>query len=124
MPIEEKYPFEAVVDAALRYPIPRGGRVTFEYVLLGGVNDTAAHARALARRLGGRRVKVNLIPLNPAAEIPFKAPQPEAVEAFRTALVAADVPASVRRPRGRDILAACGQLHLKKGASLPVPARP
>jgi 23S rRNA (adenine2503-C2)-methyltransferase len=124
MPIEEKYPFEAVVDAALRYPIPRGGRVTFEYVLLGGVNDTAAHARALARRLGGRRVKVNLIPLNPAAEIPFKAPEPEAVEAFRVALVAADVPASVRRPRGRDILAACGQLHLKKGASLPVPARP
>ena len=124
MPIEEKYPFEAVVDAALRYPIPRGGRVTFEYVLLGGVNDTAAHARALARRLGGRRVKVNLIPLNPAAEIPFKAPQPETVEAFRVALVAADVPASVRRPRGRDILAACGQLHLKKGASLPVPARP
>jgi 23S rRNA (adenine2503-C2)-methyltransferase len=117
MPIEEKYPFDAVVDAALRYQVPRGGRVTFEYVLLGGVNDSAAHARELARRLGGRRVKVNLIPLNPAAEIPFKAPKTEAVEAFCGALAAADVPVSVRRPRGRDILAACGQLHLKKGAA-------
>ena len=77
MPIEEKYPFDAVVDAALRYEVPRGGRVTFEYVLLGGVNDSAAHARELARRLGGRRVKVNLIPLNPAPEIPFKAPKPD-----------------------------------------------
>ena len=124
MPIEEKFPFDAVVDAALRYPIPRGGRVTFEYVLLGGVNDSPAHARELARRLGGRRVKVNLIPLNPAPEIPFKAPQPETVEAFCALLADADVPVSVRRPRGRDILAACGQLHLKQGAGAPVPARP
>ena len=82
MPIEEKYSFDRVVEAALRYPIPRGGLVTFEYVLLGGVNDTVAHARELARRLGGKRVKVNLIPLNPAPEIPFKAPTPEAVDAF------------------------------------------
>jgi 23S rRNA (adenine2503-C2)-methyltransferase len=124
MPIEEKYPFDAVVDAALRYPIPRGGLVTFEYVLLGGVNDSVPHARALARRLGGKRVKVNLIPLNPAPEIPFKAPAPEAVDAFGAVLAAAGVTVSVRRPRGRDILAACGQLHLKKGAGAPSPARP
>ena len=124
MPIEEKYPFQAVVDAALRYPIPRGGLVTFEYVLLGGVNDTVAHARELARRLGGKRVKVNLIPLNPAPEIPFQAPTPEAVDAFGRALAAADVTVSVRRSRGRDILAACGQLHLKKGAPAPPAARP
>ena len=124
MPIEEKYPFQAVVDAALRYPIPRGGLVTFEYVLLGGVNDTVAHARELARRLGGKRVKVNLIPLNPAPEIPFQAPTPEAVDAFGQALAAADVTVSVRRSRGRDILAACGQLHLKKGAPAPPAARP
>jgi 23S rRNA (adenine2503-C2)-methyltransferase len=124
MPIEEKFPFDAVVEAALRYPVPHGGRVTFEYVLLGGVNDSAAHARELARRLGGRRVKVNLIPLNPAPEIPFKAPQPESVEAFCATLSASDVPVSVRRPRGRDILAACGQLHLKQGAAAPAPARP
>jgi 23S rRNA (adenine2503-C2)-methyltransferase len=124
MPIEEKYPFQAVVDAALRYPIPRGGLVTFEYVLLGGVNDTVAHARELARRLGGKRVKVNLIPLNPAPEIPFQAPTPEAVDAFGQALAAAGVTVSVRRSRGRDILAACGQLHLKKGASALPLARP
>ena len=74
MPIEEKYPFDQVVEAALRYPIPRGGLVTFEYVLLGGVNDTVAHARELARRLGGKRVKVNLIPLNPAPRDPVPGP--------------------------------------------------
>jgi 23S rRNA (adenine2503-C2)-methyltransferase len=124
MPIEEKYPFDRVVEAALRYPIPRGGLVTFEYVLLGGVNDTVAHARELARRLGGKRLKVNLIPLNPAPEIPFAAPRPEAVDAFGQALATAGVTVSVRRPRGRDILAACGQLHLKKGAPAPVPAHP
>jgi 23S rRNA (adenine2503-C2)-methyltransferase len=124
MPIEAKYPFDEVVAAALRYPIPRGGRVTFEYVLLGGVNDTPAHARSLARRLGGQRVKVNLIPLNPAPEIPFKAPTPEAADAFGATLAAAGVTVSVRRPRGQDILAACGQLHLHKGAPAPAPAHP
>ncbi len=82
------------------------------------------HARELARRLGGKRVKVNLIPLNPAPEIPFEAPAPEAVDAFGAALAAAGVTVSVRRPRGRDILAACGQLHLKKGAAAPAAAHP
>lgn len=116
MPIEEKYSLDDVVKAALAYPQPRGGRVTFEYVLLRGVNDTPAHARELARRLAGRRAKVNLIPLNPAEEIPFEAPTPEAVDAFCGVLVAEGVRVSVRRPRGRDILAACGQLHLKGAA--------
>jgi 23S rRNA (adenine2503-C2)-methyltransferase len=114
MPIEEKYRLEDVIAAAQRYPIPRGGRVTYEYVLLKGVNDSAAHARQLARRLRGARAKVNLIPLNPAAEIPFEAPTPEAVDAFAGILADAHVTVSVRRPRGQDILAACGQLHLKK----------
>jgi 23S rRNA (adenine2503-C2)-methyltransferase len=124
MPIEERYPMAAVIEAALAYPVPRGGLVTFEYVLLGGVNDTLAHARELARRLGGKRAKVNLIPLNPAPEIPFMAPTPEAVDGFSATLAAAKVTVSVRRPRGRDILAACGQLHIKKGAAAPAPARP
>jgi 23S rRNA (adenine2503-C2)-methyltransferase len=122
MPIEAKYPMSAVIDAALRYEVPRGGAVTFEYVLLGGVNDTPAHARALARRLAGRRAKVNLIPLNPAPEIPFKAPQPDAVDAFAAALSAAGVSVSVRRSRGRDILAACGQLHVTRARPLAAPA--
>jgi len=124
MPIEEKYPLAEVVDAALRYPIPRGGLVTFEYVLLRGVNDTAVHARELVRLLAGRRVKVNLIPLNPAPEIPFAPPHPEAVEAFCQALADAQVTVSVRRPRGQDILAACGQLHLKSAGEAPLPAHP
>jgi 23S rRNA (adenine2503-C2)-methyltransferase len=114
MPIEEKYPMGDVIDAALAYPLPRGGRVTFEYVLLRRVNDTPGHARELARRLRGRRVKVNLIPLNPASEIPFEAPRPEDVDLFGSILAAAGVTVSVRRPRGRDILAACGQLHLRE----------
>jgi len=124
MPIEEKYAMSDVIDAALSYPIPRGGRVTFEYVLLGRVNDTAAHAHELARRLAGKRVKVNLIPLNPAPEIPFQTPTPADVDAFCAVLADAGVAVSVRRARGLDILAACGQLHLKQGAAAPVALHP
>jgi 23S rRNA (adenine2503-C2)-methyltransferase len=113
MPVEERFAMGDVIDAAVRYPLPHGGKVTFEYVLLRGVNDTPGHARQLARRLRGRRVKVNLIPLNPAPEIPFEAPRPQDVDAFGSVLAGAGVSVSVRRPRGRDILAACGQLHLK-----------
>src|SRR5439155_7634715 len=113
MPIEEKYRLEDVIAAAQRYPIPRGGRVTYEYVLLKGVNDSTTHARQLARRLRGSRAKVNLIPLNAAPEIPFEAPTVEAVDAFAGILADAHVTVSVRRPRGQDILAACGQLHLR-----------
>lgn len=119
MPIEEKYPLEAVVEAARRYPIPRGGMVTYEYVLLRDVNDSPLHARQLAVLLAGSRAKVNLIPLNPAPEIPFRAPTAEAIDAFCAVLADARVTVSVRRPRGQDILAACGQLHLKRGAPAP-----
>jgi len=121
MPIEDKYPLEDVIAAAQRYPIPRGGRVTYEYVLLRGVNDRPEHARELVELLRGSRAKVNLIPLNPAPEIPFEAPKPEAVDRFCQVLADAHVTVSVRRPRGQDILAACGQLHLKR-ASAPAPA--
>jgi 23S rRNA (adenine2503-C2)-methyltransferase len=114
MPIEEKYALPEVIAAAQRYPIPRGGRVTYEYVLLRGVNDTPGHARELARLLRGRRGKVNLIPLNPAPEIPFGAPTPAAVDEFCRILAEAHLTVSVRRPRGQDILAACGQLHLRR----------
>ena len=123
MPIEQKYPLEDVIAAAQRYPIPRGGMVTYEYVLLGGVNDRPAHARELVKLLRGSRAKVNLIPLNPAPDIPFAPPAPQAVDEFAGILAAAHVTVSVRRPRGQDILAACGQLHLKQAAARPaVPA--
>ena len=85
-------------------------------MLLRGVNDSPADARQLAALLRGSRAKVNLIPLNPAAEIPFEAPSPEAVDAFAGVLADAHVTVSVRRPRGQDILAACGQLHLRDAA--------
>jgi len=117
MPIEEKYSIEKVMAAAKRYPIPHGGRVTYEYVLLRGVNDSPEHARELARSLRGTRSKVNLIPLNPAPDIPFAAPTAAAVDAFCQVLADARVTVSVRRPRGQDILAACGQLHLRAGAA-------
>jgi 23S rRNA (adenine2503-C2)-methyltransferase len=121
MPIEERYDIKDVIAAAQRYPIPSGGAVTYEYVLLGGVNDQPEHARALVRLLGGMRGKVNLIPLNPAPDIPFQPPAPGAVDEFCRILSEARVTVSVRRPRGQDILAACGQLHLKHG-EVPVPA--
>ena len=124
LPIEEKYALADVVDAALRYPIPQGGLVTFEYVLLRGVNDSTLHARELVRLIAGRRVKVNLIPLNATPEIPFAAPTPQAVDAFAAVLAGAHVTVSVRRPRGQDILAACGQLHLKRADVAPVSAHP
>jgi 23S rRNA (adenine2503-C2)-methyltransferase len=122
MPIEERYPLGDVIEAAKRYGVPSGGLVTYEYVLLRGVNDTEGHARELARLLRNSRCKVNLIPLNPAPEIPFEAPRPEAVDAFGRILAEADVTVSVRRPRGQDILAACGQLHLKRAAAAAAPA--
>ena len=128
MPIEERYGLADVIAAARRYPIPRGGRVTYEYVMLHGVNDSEAHARELVRLLGGSRAKVNLIPLNPAAEIPFEPPTADAVDGFCRVLAAAHVTVSVRRPRGHDILAACGQLHLRAGVpparGAPTDARP
>jgi 23S rRNA (adenine2503-C2)-methyltransferase len=126
MPIEEKYAIEDVIAAAQRYPIPRGGVVTYEYVLLKGVNDGAPHARELVRLLKGHPCKVNLIPLNPALEIPFDAPTPTAVNTFAKILSDAGIMVSVRRQRGQDILAACGQLAIKRtaprAASAPPPA--
>ena len=114
MPIEDKYALKDVIAAADSYPSPRGGRVTYEYVLLKDVNDRDEHAHALARLLRGRNGKVNLIPLNPAGPIPFEAPRKAQVARFEGILLDAGIPVSVRKPRGQDVLAACGQLHLKK----------
>jgi 23S rRNA (adenine2503-C2)-methyltransferase len=119
MPIETAYPLTRVLAAADRYRPPSGGRVTIEYVLLHGLNDSPEEARRLVRLIGDRRFKVNLIPLNPAPQIPFGAPTPEAIEAFVAVLSAAEVTVSVRRPRGQDVLAACGQLHVTRGQVTP-----
>jgi 23S rRNA (adenine2503-C2)-methyltransferase len=112
MPINRKWPIAAVVDALRSIRLRPHERITFEYVLLGGVNDRVEDAQQVARllRKTGLPVKVNLIAWNPGPGIGYSLPQPEAIEAFRQTLVEAQIPAYVRKSRGRDIYAACGQL--------------
>jgi 23S rRNA (adenine2503-C2)-methyltransferase len=112
MPINRKWPIEAVMDAVRRVQLRPRERITFEYVLLGGVTDRAEHAAEVARlvRRSGLPAKVNLIAWNPGPGIAFATPQPEAVEAFRRTLADQGIPVYLRKPRGRDIYAACGQL--------------
>jgi 23S rRNA (adenine2503-C2)-methyltransferase len=109
MPINRKYPIAALMEACRRYPLRPWERLTFEYVMLGGVNDSAEDARRVARLMGGLRAKVNLIPWNPG-ELPYRPPTAEALEEFRTILAEKQVPVFVRYSRGQDIFAACGQL--------------
>jgi 23S rRNA (adenine2503-C2)-methyltransferase len=112
MPINRKWPIEAVVDAVRRVQLRPRERVTFEYVLLGGVTDRPEHAAEVARlvRRSGLPAKVNLIAWTPGPGIAYATPKPEAVEAFRGILAGKGIPAYIRKPRGRDIYAACGQL--------------
>jgi 23S rRNA (adenine2503-C2)-methyltransferase len=100
------------MDAVAQVQLRPRERVTFEYVLLGGVTDQPEHARQLARlvRRTGLPAKVNLIAWNPGPGMAYSTPRPEAIERFRTTLAGGGIPAYLRRPRGRDIYAACGQL--------------
>lgn len=112
MPITRKWPIERVLEAARTVPLAPCEKITFEYVLLGGVNDLLSHADevvVLARR-AGFPVKVNLIVWNPGPGIPYHQPADEDVRRFQQRLIDRGVPAFLRRPRGRDIYAACGQL--------------
>jgi 23S rRNA (adenine2503-C2)-methyltransferase len=112
MPVNRKWPIDAVVNAIRQVNLRPRERITFEYVLLGGVTDLPEHARQVARlvRRTGVPAKVNLIAWNPGPGIAYEMPRPEAVETFRRTLAREDVPVYVRKPRGRDIYAACGQL--------------
>jgi 23S rRNA (adenine2503-C2)-methyltransferase len=111
VPINRKHPIAELLEACWHYIDSRCGRsVTFEYVLLAGVNDSPAQARALARRLSGHPAKVNLIPFNPFPGTRYQRSPPEAVQRFRDELIRRGVLATVRRTRGDDIDAACGQL--------------
>jgi len=110
VPVNRRYPIAELLDAVRRLPARRRGRITFEYVLLDHVNDTPDDARRLVKLLSGIKAKVNLLPLNEAPGIPFKRPPDERVNAFAKILADRDVVVSVRRSRGRDIRAACGQL--------------
>ncbi len=110
MPINRKWPLAALLDAARRFPLSHGRRVTFEYVLLAGVNDTDDDARRLPRLLRGIPTKVNLIPWNPFAGPPFRRPSAERIRTFQALLREGGLPVYIRTPRGDDIDAACGQL--------------
>jgi len=110
MPINRKWNLKSVIEAARQFPLRPREHVTFEYVLLEGVNDSAENAREVVELLRGIRAKVNLIALNPGSEIPFRTPSREAIDVFQKILIAGGVPAYLRRPRGLDIYAACGQL--------------
>jgi 23S rRNA (adenine2503-C2)-methyltransferase len=115
VPPNRKYPLAAVLDACRRFPLKKRSRITFEYVLLDGVNDTPEDARRLAKLLAGIKSKVNLIPLNPAPGIPFDRPSDERIDRFAQILADRHLTVSVRKSRGRDIRAACGQLIVEGG---------
>ncbi|MCY7375706.1 MAG: 23S rRNA (adenine(2503)-C(2))-methyltransferase RlmN [Pyrinomonadaceae bacterium] len=123
MPINKRWNIEELLRAAkeVQKTLRRGERFTFEYVLLGGVNDSDKHARALAELLSKydlQKVKINLIPHNSAEPLEYHPPEFEQVERFKKILESKNVSAYVRRPRGRDIYAACGQLAAKDSPNL------
>jgi 23S rRNA (adenine2503-C2)-methyltransferase len=110
VPINRRYGIEDVIEACRKFPLKKRSRITFEYVLLAGVNDQPESARTLAKLLAGVKSKVNLIPLNAAPGIPFERPSDEAIDRFAKILADRGLTVSVRKSRGRDIRAACGQL--------------
>ncbi|MBZ5663291.1 MAG: 23S rRNA (adenine(2503)-C(2))-methyltransferase RlmN [Acidobacteriia bacterium] len=110
MPLNRKWSLTELMKAAREFPLRARERLTFEYVLLAGVNDAPEQAREVVELVRGIRAKVNLIALNPGTELPYRTPEQERVLAFQRILAAAGIPTFVRRPRGRDIFAACGQL--------------
>jgi 23S rRNA (adenine2503-C2)-methyltransferase len=109
MPITRKYPLAELIKACRAYPLRPWERLTFEYVLLKGVNDSDADARRVVRLLASVNCKVNLIALNPGPGIAYETPAPERVASFQT-ILRKSMPCFLRKPRGRDIYAACGQL--------------
>jgi 23S rRNA (adenine2503-C2)-methyltransferase len=115
VPPNRKYPLADILDACRRFPLKKRSRITFEYVLLADVNDTPDDARRLARLLNGLKAKINLIPLNPAPGIPYERPSDRRVDQFAQILADRYITVSVRKSRGRDIRAACGQLIVEGG---------
>ncbi|HVT48781.1 MAG TPA: 23S rRNA (adenine(2503)-C(2))-methyltransferase RlmN [Vicinamibacterales bacterium] len=110
VPVNRRYDLAALLDACRALPLRKRSRITFEYVLLANVNDSVADARRLVRLLDGLKAKVNVLPLNAAPGIPFDRPSDARVDAFARTLAEHGIRVSVRKSRGRDIRAACGQL--------------
>jgi len=114
MPVNRKYDIAALLDAIRRYPLEARRRVTFEYVLLAGVNDSPQDAIRLGKLLRGIRCKLNIIPWNPHPEAPYQRPSDQAIAAFQEQARKSGLPTYLRTPRGDDIDAACGQLAARK----------
>lgn len=117
MPINRKYPIEKLLEACRRYPLRSWERLTFEYVLLGGFNDSPEDAGRVVKLVANLRAKVNLIPWNPG-DLPYEKPDPRRIEEFRRILTDKGVLAFARYSRGQDVMAACGQLALLESAGL------
>ncbi len=115
VPPNRKYSLADILETCRRFPLKKRSRITFEYVLLDGVNDSVEDARRLVKLLAGIRAKVNLIPLNPAPGIPYERPSDARVDRFAQVLADRHLTVSVRKSRGRDIRAACGQLIVEGG---------
>jgi 23S rRNA (adenine2503-C2)-methyltransferase len=113
MPINRLHPLDSLLAACRAYPLPPGRRITFEYILIKGVNDAPEDARRLARLLAPIRCKVNLIPFNPHAGSGFERPAEEAILAFQEVLLRKHFTVIIRRSKGEDISAACGQLRAR-----------
>ncbi len=124
MPINKRYPLDVLIDACRHYVEKTNRLITFEYILLAGVNDRFEDARRLSSLLRNIKGKVNLIPYNPVEGLPFETPNPGRQQTFHEALQAGGVAATIRRERGRDIDAACGQLRLKEITGGNVPGQP
>jgi 23S rRNA (adenine2503-C2)-methyltransferase len=130
VPLNRKYPIAELLDACRNYPgLSNARRITFEYVMLKGVNDSVAEARELVRLLAGIPAKINLIPFNPWPGAPYECSDWEQIERFAEIVNRAGYASPIRTPRGRDIMAACGQLRsesekirasqLRTGGALP-----
>jgi 23S rRNA (adenine2503-C2)-methyltransferase len=130
VPLNRKYPIAELLDACRNYPgLSNARRITFEYVMLKGVNDSVAEARELVRLLAGIPAKINLIPFNPWPGAAYECSEWEQIERFAEIVNRAGYASPIRTPRGRDIMAACGQLRsesekirasqLRAGGSLP-----
>jgi 23S rRNA (adenine2503-C2)-methyltransferase len=115
VPPNRRYPLAGILDACRRFPLKKRSRITFEYVMLNDVNDTPEDARRLVKLLAGIKAKVNLIPLNPAPGIPYGRPSDDRVNRFAQILADRHITVSVRKSRGQDIRAACGQLIVEGG---------
>jgi 23S rRNA (adenine2503-C2)-methyltransferase len=124
MPLAARYSIEALMAACRAYPLGPRRFITFEYVLLDRVNDSDDDARRLVKLLRGMRAKVNLIPWNPYPGTPLRRPADERIARFQTILLDARVPTYIRKSKGQEILAACGQLHSVEGEKTPQSVQP